>query len=327
MTLILAQIPGFAAGGTLINRLYHKKGYPGSRDRNYTVYLPKAYLDDQPLPLVVVLHGCNQTNGDIMHDTRFNELAEEEKFIVVYPFITSYEGIRNSNCWGYWLDEEIHQGGGEVADIGGIITEMKSDYLIDSDRIHITGLSSGGAMATAVMVAYSEIIASGAPAAGLAYSETECAVRNVCLNIDFLKPLTWLFWRTPKFQSTQATIQKMAEEMGEDRRTVPILLLHATTDPTVDISAAKNNAAAWATFSNIDLSKPIAVDNGRTKDVSWHYRRYGDSAGNSILETHFADGPGHAWLGDAQGSYADPDGPDWAAIAWSFFKRHPMVQP
>lgn len=327
LAIILGQLPGIAAAGALINRLYHKKGYPGSRDRHYTVFLPKAYSDGQTLPLVVVLHGCNQTNGDIMHDTHFNELADAENFVVVYPFITSYEGIRNSNCWGYWLDAEIHQGRGEVADIAGIITEMESAYPIDTKRIHVTGLSAGGAMATAVMVAYSEIIASGASAAGLAYGETECAVRNVCLNISFFNPVTWFSWWTPKFQSTEVTARKMGEEMGDDKRLVPILLLHATSDPTVDITAAKNNAAAWATLFKVDMAKSLTRENGQTKGIAWHYNRYGNSIDVSAIGTHFADIPVHGWLGDAQGTYAAPVGPDWTAIAWSFFKTHPLSKP
>ena len=63
-----------------------------------------SYREDQEngeaLPLVVVLHGCNQTHRDIMNDTRFNDLAEAEKFIVVYPFITSYDGLRYHQLLG-----------------------------------------------------------------------------------------------------------------------------------------------------------------------------------------------------------------------------------
>jgi poly(hydroxyalkanoate) depolymerase family esterase len=325
LTVVLL-VPWVAPAGELVDQLYKKKTYAGSRDRQYSIFLPEGYSAGEALPLVVVLHGCNQTHRNIMNDTRFNDLAEAEKFIVVYPFVTSYDGLRNTNCWGYWLEDEIHEGSGEAADIAGIISEVQNAYSIDPDRIHITGLSSGGAMTTAVMVAYSEIIASGAPAAGIAYGETECAVRGVCLNYNVFDPATWFYWWTPKFESTEETAREMDTEMGADKRLVPLLLLHATSDLTVDITAARNNAAAWAALFGVDMSKPVASEDGETEGVAWHYNRYGSYGTSSAIETHFADGPGHAWLGDAQGTYADPDGPDWAAIAWSFFKAHPMPE-
>ena len=314
---------GYAPAGEVIDQVYREKTFEGSRDRQYSVFLPAGHNALDPLPLVVVLHGCNQTHRDIMNDTRFNDLAEIEKFIVVYPFVTSYEGLRNTNCWGYWFENEIHQGRGEVADIAGIITEVQESYSIDPNRIHITGLSSGGAMATSVMVAYSEIIASGAPAAGIAYGETACAVRGVCVNISWFYPTTWFYWWAPKFETTEVTVQDMTTEMGPDKRLVPLLLLHATSDPKVDVAAARLNAAAWATLFEVDMTTPVASEIGETDGRTWNYNRYGAV---SAIETHFVDGPGHAWVGGAQGTYSDPDGPDWAAIAWAFFKAHPMIE-
>ena len=38
----------------------------------------------------MVLHGCNQTEINMINETRFKDLAERDNFIVVYPFITSF---------------------------------------------------------------------------------------------------------------------------------------------------------------------------------------------------------------------------------------------
>lgn len=326
LLIVVLLLHGYASAGEVVDQVYKKKTFEGSKDRQYSVFLPEDQENGEALPLVVVLHGCNQTHRDIMNDTRFNDLAEDEKFIVVYPFITSYDGLRYTNCWGYWFENEIHQGRGEVADIAGIITEVQNAYSIESNRIHITGLSSGGAMATAVMVAYSEIIASGAPAAGTAYGETACAVRGVCLSFSWFDPATWFDWWAPKFETTEETVRDMATEMGSDKRLVPLLVLHATSDPKVDVAAARNNAAAWATLFEIDMITPVVSEVGETDGLIWHYNRYGSYGAGSAIETHFVDGPGHAWVGGAQGPYADPEGPDWAAIAWAFFKAHPLIE-
>ena len=45
--------------------------------------------------------------------TGFATLAERDGFIVVYPFITSYDGMRSPNCWGFWFPQHIHEGAGE----------------------------------------------------------------------------------------------------------------------------------------------------------------------------------------------------------------------
>ena len=37
-----------------------------------------------------------------------SDLAERENFIVVYPFITTYDGPREENCWGFPRDH-IHE--------------------------------------------------------------------------------------------------------------------------------------------------------------------------------------------------------------------------
>ncbi len=166
--LILAMTTPALAGQDIYKTL-QARAYPGSRNREYIVHLPTNSNGSEPMPLVMVLHGCNQTHETIKHDTDFDSLADQEGFAVVYPFITSYNGLRNRNCWGFWFDEHIHEGGGEVQDLRSIVEEVQRDYKIDPNRIHITGLSSGAGMAVAALVAHSELFASGSPTAGLPY--------------------------------------------------------------------------------------------------------------------------------------------------------------
>ena len=46
-------------------------------------------------------------------------------------------------CWEWWIDANIHEGRGEVADLAEIVKEVQHDYQVDPNRIHIAGLSSG----------------------------------------------------------------------------------------------------------------------------------------------------------------------------------------
>src|SRR5207237_162931 len=59
--------------------------YTGSAGtRRYKLFIPSAYRG-QPLPLVVMLHGCTQTPDDFATGTRMNLRAEERGCFVVYP--------------------------------------------------------------------------------------------------------------------------------------------------------------------------------------------------------------------------------------------------
>ena len=157
---------------------FRSRSYPGSRTRRYLVHVPRRTIVRRSRPLVVVLHGCNQDNRDIEQISGFNQLADRHGFLVAYPYITSYRGMRNRNCWGWWFDREIHAGSGEVEDLWQIIEEIKSRYAVDPRRIHVTGLSSGAGMAVAMMVAHADKIASGAAVAGVPYAEKAVAVRH-----------------------------------------------------------------------------------------------------------------------------------------------------
>jgi hypothetical protein len=51
--------------------------------RTYKLFIPSRY-QGQPLPLIVMLHGCTQSPDDFAAGTRMNFLAEEQNCFVVY---------------------------------------------------------------------------------------------------------------------------------------------------------------------------------------------------------------------------------------------------
>ena len=54
-------------------------------ERTFTVRLPKGYEAQRHYPVVILLHGMNQDPDDIERLTRFDELADKDGIIAVYP--------------------------------------------------------------------------------------------------------------------------------------------------------------------------------------------------------------------------------------------------
>jgi polyhydroxybutyrate depolymerase len=54
-------------------------------DRSFTVRLPRGYDPQRHYPMVLLLHGMNQDPDDMERLTRFDQLADKDGIITVYP--------------------------------------------------------------------------------------------------------------------------------------------------------------------------------------------------------------------------------------------------
>jgi poly(hydroxyalkanoate) depolymerase family esterase len=257
----------------------------------------------------MVLHGCRQTSGDIRRVSNFDRIADRERFVVVYPFVTSHSLMRIRNCWGWWLPGEIRPGAGEVEDLWQIVEQVRGEFCIDENRIHIAGLSSGGGMAVAAMVAHADRIASGAVVAGLPYSETAHALPLVS---------------SPVFKPVDAVVDAMRSVVGDQGRPGPIFIVHSHGDRLVDIQAARNIRDSWARCHGIDTSRPASTRAGTTRGAGWVHETYREAGTRTAVETLFIEGRDHGWYGGKPGEFSYPDAPDVSALMWRFFKRHPL---
>ena len=306
-----------AWAGELVSATFAAKAYPGSRERRYRVFVPTAYDGRAPVAMVMVLHGCRQTEQDMVDQTHFKALAEREGFIVVYPFVTSYDGARSTNCWGFWFNSEIHEGAGEVEDLYQLAREVEGRYAIDPQRRYVTGLSSGGAMAVALAVARSEYFAAAGAAAGLPYGENSWSVGFSCLVPGF-------------FKSVSADVAAMRHEQKAslDQRVIPIMTVPSSTDCTVNALAAERIRDAWLERYGVDAT-PFETDDCSAEDVHCTRQRYG-SGSRSIVENVVYDGASggllgsgaHYWVGDGAGEFANSSGPSASELFWEFFERH-----
>lgn len=134
----------------------------GGIQRNYRLYVPTAYDDSQPVPIVLNLHGySSDALGQDLY-ANFRLIADTANFLIVIPNGTfDAYGIRYWNCWnapGTGVDD--------VAFLSDLIDSISLQYNVDANRIYSTGMSNGGFMSHALACELSNKIAAIASVTG-----------------------------------------------------------------------------------------------------------------------------------------------------------------
>ncbi len=335
--MLLVLCGAAAVAGTTESFTFRAQDYSGSRDRHYKVYVPDGLSG--PVPLVMALHGCQQTEEDVLRDWGLAAAAERYGFILVAPRITSYDGLRNTNCWGFWFDAHQHEGRGEPEDLHRIAREVEANFAIDPARRYLTGLSSGAAMAVVAAVAHNEYWAAAASVAGIPYGEDSASVS-----------LSGQCPGRATFHPVSRVVADMQAEV-DDPYPIPLLVVQNNADCTVVqpagrtlrdaqlmvFGAAGHDTPATAMARQMPCTPVFGDDDyGCRHSV---FTTNGATASRSVVETVFYDGPqatpnpsdtdhGHYWIGGEQGrdgKWSIRRGPSFPDIAWNFFERHPRA--
>lgn len=110
-------------------------------ERTYSVYVPEAAADE-PLPVMVALHGRPGSGTGMARITGLSAVAEEEGFIAVYP-----DGVNGE--WKYFggiLDDESLNTPDDVAFLRALVDDLAARFEIDTERVYLIGFSNGGFM-------------------------------------------------------------------------------------------------------------------------------------------------------------------------------------
>lgn len=271
--------------------------------RRYKLYVPSSYRDE-PLPLIVMLHGCTQDADDFAAGTRMNTLAEAHGFMVAYPI--QPQGANTSKCWNWFKPMDQQRDQGEPSLVAGITREVMAQHKVDAHRVYIAGLSAGGAMAAIMAQRYPDLYAAAGVHSGLPVG---CAH-------DLPSALAAM-----RGGKTKAKSGKVRCANGIDTSTpqCPLIVFHGDADATVHHVNATELVRGF-TVNGAAAEDPSSSNTGARK----HTVRRMTSPKGIPAELWTIHGGPHAWSGgSSNGSYTDPTGPDASAEMLRFFLQHP----
>jgi poly(hydroxyalkanoate) depolymerase family esterase len=275
-------------------------------------------------PLVVFLHGSTQTVENAARGVRWNELADQKGFVIVYP-------QQADNTWNWGQTTAYGRGVGDLESVYRITRYVQSHYQTDPTRTYVMGLSSGAITSTMLGAAYADAYTAVGSFMGSSYNESDPHGE----------------------QGYQA--------MADNAKIVPAFHVHGTADhlfpPPVGLAADTGWAGTndWADNGAADgsVSQSPEIDDSHLAPVmappgtepktcptennnpcsgqelgyetyGYEISRYRQTGGNGcvLVEGWMVEGLAHNYVGgDQEGTFVDPTGPDITTAAWDFFEQ------
>jgi polyhydroxybutyrate depolymerase len=264
-------------------------------ERSYILYVPTSANLDQPVPLVFVLHGGTGNAESAIRMSGFNEVADQNGFLVAYPNGTSRVSSdilltwNGGDCCGYAQQKNVD----DVGFVRAIVSDVQSLANIDPKRIYASGMSNGGILSQRLACEAADIFAAVAPVAGT-LNFSPCSPSQPISVIEF----------------HGTTDQHIPYDGGLGPKSLV----------NVDFASVKDSVGFWTSFDKCS-SQPQTDLTGDIKHETWT----GCTASTSV-ELYAVINGGHAWPGGAAGR-TDADQPTQTISAsqliWKFFAAHP----
>lgn len=292
---LASYLPGISERGTL-------------RRMSYWLYLPDKPPADTGLPLIVMLHGCDQTATLFAEGTRMNQLAEAAGYAVLYP--QQAVSTHPHRCWK-WYDRATQQGGGDVPMIVGIVNMVMASYPIDRSRIYICGISAGAGMANIVALNHPELFAALGLHSGPSFGAGHSTIGALAV----------------MQHGGGARVDGAIEEVLDKRDAfspLPTILIQGEDDhvvrPINQVQLARQ--AMLVNRLPADSPQQVKVKLGTRRGHGYHLRDVYRGRKVMLRVARIAELK-HAWSGgDERLSYNSGRGPDASRMMLDFFSRH-----
>jgi len=279
--------------------------------RRFRLYVPRGWARDTPVPLLALIHGCQQTAEEFAQGSHVEALADRVGALVLMP---RQKGTANPyRCWN-WFDRRTADGKGEAAIVAAMIGDVLRRYRADPLRVVAAGISSGAGLAAILGVRFPALVRGVVVHSGIACG----AAASAFTALTVMK-------RGP--ETDVAGIAADARHASGTDAPVRLLAIQGRDDAVV----AERNAAALArqylALNGVDvpggaattLPPPDRDDRDATDSAHVVRVREWSRDGRPLVRLVEVECLGHAWSGgDAALPYNDAAAPDATAMleAW-----------
>jgi polyhydroxybutyrate depolymerase len=139
----------------------------GGVARSYLVHVGRAVAPGKAAPLVVNVHGLNNSPAIQVAFSGMSALADTRGLVVAYP-----QGLSASFNAGGCCGQSASSGVDDLGFIRDLVTDVEKQVCVDTRRVYATGFSNGGYMAYRLGCEAADVFAAIAPVSGANASPT-----------------------------------------------------------------------------------------------------------------------------------------------------------
>jgi len=272
---------------------------PGSLSAD--TYIPKNFPKNGPL--VVVLHGSNQSVERYDIGSGWSTLADEYGIALLFPGQRLTNNLLGSFNW--FETGDSHRGAGEPLSIRQMIKQVVDDHSVDPSHVFITGTSSGGAMTSVMLATYPEVFAGGAIIAELPYRSANNQIEAILRMSGLESP-------------SDSKLDEFVRDASKCKGPWPtISVWHGGNDTTVDSSNAGSIVRQWQKIHKVE-GPPTRVE---TVD-GFPRKVWCDAQGRVMIEEYILENMGHGTPVNAKGDKGLGEEGEYMLEVGIFSTRH-----
>lgn len=263
--------------------------------RTYIIKLPQNYYNNSDTRAMVIgLHGGGGSGNQFERAYGFDQKADQEGFVAVYPDGVQKQdglGLLKIRTWnaGTCCDFAMYTHVNDVKFIGKLIDNISSRFHINRKKVYVTGMSNGGMMAYRLASELPDKIA----AIGV----------------------------------VSATM--VAPKDGAKQGVVPIIHIHSVLDTKVPFVGGTGigdyNFPPVMEGINYWVSRNLCMSNPSVEQrKGYTLQSWKNGGGNTLIQCYLTEDGGHAWPSSAvQGQRGDAPSKVISAtdLIWEFCNR------
>lgn len=144
-------------------------------DRSAWLHVPVGYVPDEPVALILNVHGYPSTGEQQEWLSGMSDAADREGYVVAYPEGVAYGWNAGGDCCGEPLYDDLD----DVGFARDLVAALEDRLCVDPDRVYATGMSAGAYLAHRLGCDAADVFAAIAPVSGVLTEDPCDPVRPV----------------------------------------------------------------------------------------------------------------------------------------------------